>query len=180
MNTIPSPANALTNVPPLEQAIVRFIQELKYEDLDRPAHAGINRLMRDQLALQIGISRMPWSKQILQYAAAQQRPGRSRIMASQITMSAADAAFVNGSYGHGFEYDDAHGPSYSHPGSCVIPAALAIGEELGSTMQDVITAMVAGYEVYTRIGLLASPDLLQRGFHVTAWMPSPTATVSCE
>jgi 2-methylcitrate dehydratase PrpD len=165
LNTIPSPANALTNVPPLEQAIVRFIQELKYEDLDRPAHAGINRLMRDQLALQIGISRMPWSKQILQYAAAQQRPGRSRIMASQITMSAADAAFVNGSYGHGFEYDDAHGPSYSHPGSCVIPAALAIGEELGSTMQDVITAMVAGYEVYTRIGLLASPDLLQRGFH---------------
>ena len=62
------------------------------------------------------------------------------------------------SYGHGFEYDDAHGPSYSHPGSCVIPAALAIGEELGASLQEVIVAMVAGYEVYARIGLLAAPN----------------------
>lgn len=151
--------------PPLEQALVRFIQELRYEHLDAPAHAGVNRLMRDQLALQIGVSQMPWSEQLLRYATAQQRPGVSRVAASHLTMSAADAAFVNGSYGHGFEYDDAHGPSYSHPGSCVIPAALAIGEELGSTLEEVVTALVAGYEVYTRIGLLASPELLQRGYH---------------
>ncbi|MFF7055135.1 MmgE/PrpD family protein [Achromobacter spanius] len=153
------------NCPPLEQAVVHFIQELKYEHLDAPALAGVNRLMRDQLALQIGISQMPWSKQVLDYTLAQQRPGTSRVSASNHAMSAADAAFVNASYGHGFEYDDAHGPSYSHPGSCVIPAALAIGEELGSSLEDIITAMVAGYEVYTRIGLLASPDLLQRGYH---------------
>ncbi|MFT3814870.1 MAG: MmgE/PrpD family protein [Acidovorax sp.] len=153
------------NCPPLEQAVVRFIQELKYEHLDAPAHAGVNRLMRDQLALQIGISKMPWSEQLLKYATTQQRPGKSRVSASLLTMSAADAAFVNGSYGHGFEYDDAHGPSYSHPGSCVIPAALAIGEELGSSLEEVVTAMVAGYEVYARIGVLAAPELLQRGFH---------------
>src|SRR6185436_11167237 len=123
----------LANCPPLERAVVRFIQELRYAHLDDAARAGVNRLMRDQLALQVGISKMPWSKQLLNYATAQQRVGRSRVSASEQTMSAADAAFVNGSYGHGFEYDDAHGPSASHPGSCVIPAALAIGEELGST-----------------------------------------------
>jgi 2-methylcitrate dehydratase PrpD len=156
---------APANCPPLEHAVVRFIQDLKYEHLDATAHAGVNRLMRDQLALQIGISKMPWSEQLLEYATGQQRPGKSRVSASALTMSAADAAFVNASYGHGFEYDDAHGPSYSHPGSCVIPAALAIGEELGSSLEEVITAMVAGYEVYTRLGVLAAPDLLQRGYH---------------
>ncbi|KWF36102.1 MmgE/PrpD family protein [Burkholderia pseudomultivorans] len=159
------------NCPPLEQAVVRFIQEMKYEHLDARALAGVNRLMRDQIALQVGISKMPWSEQLLVYAKAGQRPGKSRVSASALTMSAADAAFVNGSYGHGFEYDDAHGPSYSHPGSCVIPAALAIGEELGASLEDVIVAMVAGYEVYTRIGLLAAPELLQRGYH-------PHATLS--
>lgn len=158
-------ATVPANCPPLEQAVVRFIQELKYEHLDDAAHAGVNRLMRDQIALQIGISKMPWSEQLLKYAVAQQRPGKSRVSASALTMSAADAAFVNGSYGHGFEYDDAHGPSYSHPGSCVIPAALAIGEELGSSLEEVVTAMVAGYEVYARLGVLAQPDLLQRGYH---------------
>jgi 2-methylcitrate dehydratase PrpD len=150
--------------PPLEQAVVRFVQELKFEHLTDTALAGVSRLMRDQLALQIGISQMPWSQQVLAYASAQQRPGRGRVAGSKLTMSAADAAFVNGAYGHGFEYDDAHGPSASHPGSCVIPAAFAIGEELGSSLEEVITALVAGYEVYTRIGVLAAPDLLKRGF----------------
>ena len=154
-----------TNCPPLEQSVVRFIQELTYQHIDAAAHAGVNRLMRDQLALQVGISQMPWSQQLLQYAKSQQRTGRSRVAASGEAMSAPDAAFVNGSYGHGFEYDDAHGPSASHPGSCVIPAALAIGEELGASLEDVVTALVAGYEVYTRIGVLAAPELLRRGYH---------------
>ena len=61
-------------------------------------------------------------------------------------MSAADAAFVNGSYGPRLRYDDAHGLSYSHPGSCVIPRRPGDRRELGSSLQDVITAMVAGYE----------------------------------
>lgn len=154
------------NCPALEQAVVRFIQDLTWDHLDETAHAGINRLLRDQLSLQIGTSQMPWSQQVLAYATAQQRPGRSRVAGSSLTVSAADAAFVNAAYGHGFEYDDAHGPSASHPGSCVIPAALAIGEELGSSLQEVITALVAGYEVYARIGVLAAPDLLKRG-----WQP---------
>ncbi|MFY2834625.1 MmgE/PrpD family protein [Achromobacter xylosoxidans] len=166
MSAVPDhPSSVPDNVPPLEAAVVRFIQELKYEDIDAQAHAGLGRLMRDQLALQVGISRLPWSRQLLEYATGQQRPGISRVTASAQAMSAQDAAFVNGSYGHGFEYDDAHGPSESHPGSCVIPAALAIGEELDASMEDVITAIVAGYEVYARIGVLASPDLLRRGFH---------------
>ncbi|MBC8745977.1 2-methylcitrate dehydratase PrpD [Paraburkholderia sp. WC7.3g] len=156
-----SPANC----PPLEHAVVRLVQELKFDHLNDAAHAGVSRLMRDQLALQIGTSRMPWSQKVLAFAGAQQRPGRSRVSASALALSAADAAFVNAAFGHGFEYDDAHGPSASHPGSCVVAAALAIGEELGSNIEEVITAIVAGYEVYTRIGVLAAPDLLKRGFH---------------
>ena len=155
----------LANCPALEQAIVQLIQQVSYDQLDDGAKAGLDRLLRDQLALEIGVSQMPWSRQLLEYAKVQARPGRSRVAASDCIMSATDAAFVNASYGHGFEYDDAHARSYSHPGSCVIPSALAIGQELESTLGEVLTAIVAGYEVYTRIGMLMAPELLQRGFH---------------
>ncbi len=154
-----------TNCPPLEQAVVDLVQQVTFEHLDDAAHAGVSRLVRDQLALQIGISQMPWSRQVLSLVSAQARKGRSRVVASELVVSAADAGFVNATYGHGFEYDDAHGASASHPGSCMIPAAFAIGEELGSTLGEVISAIVAGYEVYARIGMLAAPDLLRRGFH---------------
>ena len=53
---------------------MRLVQEMTYEHLDDAAHAGVNRLMRDQLALQIGISQVPWSRQVLAYAIAQAAP----------------------------------------------------------------------------------------------------------
>ncbi len=79
-------------------------------------------------------------------------------------IDAADAAYLNASYGHGFEYDDVAGNA--HPGCCVVPVAIAVGEEVGATLEQVLVAMVAGYETYVRIGRIGSPDLLNHG-----WQP---------
>ncbi|GAA4552911.1 MmgE/PrpD family protein [Amycolatopsis samaneae] len=149
----------------LETAAARLVTELTYDTIPADALAGARRLMQDQLALQVGSAALPWSKAILEVTRAAHVPGTAHVAASGDTMSAADAAFVNATYGHGFEYDDAHRASSSHPGSCVVSAALAVGEELGASMREVITGIVAGYEVYTRIGNLAAPELLERGFH---------------
>lgn len=151
--------------PPLERSIVEFIQDLNFDQLDASVKSAVSVLMRDQIAVQIGSSTMPWSKLVLSYVNQRSREGHSRITASNLQVSAIDAVYVNASYGHGFEYDDAHSESASHPGCCVVPVALAIGEELDASLEDVITAIVVGYEVYTRIGCLAAPDLLSRGFH---------------
>lgn len=157
-------SGAAEQCPPMELALVRFVCDLSYPQLSEATLAGVSTLMRDQIALQVGSSRLPWSKQILAFAEARALPGLSIIAGSRRTMSAIDAAFVNATYGHGFEYDDAHRQSASHPGSCVVSAAMAIGAEIGASMEEVIVAIVAGYEVYTRIGNLAAPDLLKRGF----------------
>ncbi len=151
-------------VPPLERALVRFIRALRYDDLPAEAIAAVSTLMRDQIALQIGGSQLPWSKQILDFARLRALPGSSVVAGSAVRMSAIDAAFVNAAYGHGFEYDDAHRESASHPGSCVVSAAMAIGQELDASMEQVIVALIAGYEAYTRIGNLAAPELLKMGF----------------
>ena len=42
-----------------------------------------------------------------------------------------EAALANGVMAHADETDDSHGPSQSHPGSAVVPAALAAGEQFG-------------------------------------------------
>lgn len=153
------------NLPPLEKAVARLVTDLCYDALPPEAIAGARQLMQDQLALQVGSASLPWSQALLALARRSHVPGKARIAATGERMSAGDAAFVNGSYGHGFEYDDAHRASSSHPGSCVVPAALAVGEEIGATMAQVIEGIVAGYEVYTRIGNLAAPQLLEKGWH---------------
>ncbi|KZB83131.1 MmgE/PrpD family protein [Amycolatopsis regifaucium] len=149
----------------LETAAARLVTELTYDRIPADALAGARRLLQDQLGLQVGSAALPWSQAILDVTRAAHVPGTAHVTATGDAMGAADAAFVNATFGHGFEYDDAHRASSSHPGSCVVSAALAVGEELGATLRDVVTAVVAGYEVYTRIGNLAAPELLERGFH---------------
>ncbi len=158
--------------PPLEQATVDFVQRFDATQIDSGVRAAVSRVMRDQLAVQIGCSQLPWSKQVLTYASANAAPGRSLVTASALRLNAADAAFVNSTYASGFEYDDTHLGSNSHPACCVVPAALAIGQEQGATLEDILPALVAGYEVYTRIGMLAAPELVKSGFQ-----PHPVLSV---
>jgi hypothetical protein len=80
--------------------------------------------------------------------------------------SIAQAALVNGTAGHAFELDDIHKESIVHPNSLACPVALAFAEADASlTGRDILTAIVAGYEVGTRVGNAATMALFLRGFH---------------
>jgi 2-methylcitrate dehydratase PrpD len=154
--------------PPLEAAVIRFIQEFDSTRITPEVRLAASRVLRDQFGSQVGNSRLPWSRQVLAYASARHVQGASHIITTAQTMSAIDAAFVNATLSHGFEYDEGHRESGSHPGVCVVPTAIAVGEETGATLEEVVTAFVMGYEVYARIGVLAAPDLIRRGFHPAA------------
>ncbi|HSV82134.1 MAG TPA: MmgE/PrpD family protein [Ramlibacter sp.] len=153
----------MSNAPlSLERAVAQLVVGFGSAQLDPASRAAAKSLIKDQLAIQIGAARLPWSRQVR--AARQLRPGKSTLVGEDTRVAAADAAYINATYGHGFEYDDFAGNA--HPGCCVVPTALAIGEEVGATLDQMLVAMVAGYEVYVRIGRLGSPDLLQAG-----WQP---------
>ena len=146
----------------LEQAVAEFVVGFASEHIDADARADVKALMSDQIGIQIGASQLPWSKQVRDFR--NPRPGAATIVGENFTASASDAAYLNATYGHGFEFDDFNGNA--HPGCCVVPTAIAIGEELGSSIEEVIVALVAGYETYVRIGWLCSPALLNAG-----WQP---------
>ena len=78
--------------------------------------------------------------------------GPSQVLVSRATTSPMFAAMVNAAASHFAEQDDVHNGSVFHPGSVVIPPALAVAQALGSSGRDLLTAIVAGYEVGIRIG----------------------------
>src|SRR5262245_25044590 len=83
-------------------------------------------------------------------------------------LPAANAAFANGMLCHGLDFDDTHADSVSHVSVVVCPAALATAEARGSSGAELLTAIVAGNEVVTRVGMAASGLFHARGFHPTA------------
>ena len=63
-----------------------------------------------------------------------------------------DAAHVNAVLSDAFASDDSDMRNTAHIGTCVTSAGMAIAERAGSTGQDLLTAMIAGYEAAGRIG----------------------------
>ena len=62
------------------------------------------------------------------------------------------AALHNGAISHVVEMDDVHRAAVIHPAVVVVPAALAVAEQIGATGRDFLTAVVVGYEVAIRVG----------------------------
>jgi 2-methylcitrate dehydratase PrpD len=95
--------------------------------------------------------------------------GESTVFGDSKTWTPAVAALLNGAFGHSLDFDDTHADSSLHPSAPVVPAAFAVGELLGASGRDVLTAIVAGYEVCCRLGNALDPTShYARGFHPTA------------
>ncbi len=77
------------------------------------------------------------------------------------------AAFANGVAAHCWDFDDTFPDSIVHPGSIVVPTALAVGEETGASGAEVLTAIAGGYEIAARLSRAAERRLHHRGFHAT-------------
>jgi len=54
---------------------------------------------------------------------------------------------INGIYAHSLDFDDTHRRASLHPGTTVIPTALALGESTGADGKTLTTAIVAGYDI---------------------------------
>ncbi|MER5771835.1 MmgE/PrpD family protein [Streptomyces sp. NPDC001985] len=84
------------------------------------------------------------------------------------------AALVNGTLAHTLDFDDTHLPSVLHPSASVVPAALAVAEEVGASGARLSAAVAAGIEICDRLGMASYlPELrnsvfFEKGQHATS------------
>jgi 2-methylcitrate dehydratase PrpD len=74
------------------------------------------------------------------------------------------AAFANGTLAEALDFQDSNMDVLTHNGTPIIPAALALGEALDARWSKVATAIIAGYEVHTRLLATLQPGHWYRGF----------------
>lgn len=104
----------------------------------------------------------------------------SPVFGTSLWARADDAALANGISGHGLELDDTHEASSSHPGVVVISAVTALAAELDSRWDDVLTAIVVGYDVMGGVGVfVGARETYARGFHPTAVSGAIGAAAAC-
>lgn len=84
------------------------------------------------------------------------------------TASAPGAALINGTLSHALDYDDTHFAHIGHPSVAVIPAVLALAEDVQADLDAVIDAATLGVEASILVGLWLGRDHYQVGYHQTA------------
>ena len=90
-----------------------------------------------------------------------------------------DAALVNGTAMHALDFDDVSAPMLGHPTAPVLPALLALGERLDSTLVELRLALVAGIEAEVRLAVALGTSHYAVGFHTTATTGAVGAAVAC-
>jgi len=105
----------------------------------------------DSLASMISGSELPPGQAAQRYIRAHGGKGAATIAGTLLTAAPGDAALANGMMAHADETDDSHNASRSHPGCSVVPAALAVGEELGIDGAHFLRAVTLGYDIGPRV-----------------------------
>jgi 2-methylcitrate dehydratase PrpD len=95
-------------------------------------------------------------------------PGRSRVFGSRIRTSALDATLVNGTAAHALDYDDFSSIMGGHHTVPLMPALLALGEELALPGWRIVLAYVAGVEVQVRLARALGFHHYDKGWHPTS------------
>jgi 2-methylcitrate dehydratase PrpD len=86
----------------------------------------------------------------------------------QRTLTAAGAAFVNGTAAHGEDFDDTFEGGPVHAGAVIVPAVLAACERHNPDGRMALTGIAVGTEVLCRLSLVTPKAVHKAGFHPTA------------
>ena len=159
-------AEAASLLPNATRDLARFAARLRFDDIPSPVIAHAKLCILDGLGVALFGAGLPWTGHVRDMAIAEGATPVAAFWGTASAGSIAQAALVNGTAGHAFEMDDIHKESIVHPNSLACPVAFAIaGNDRALNGRDVLTAIVAGYEVGTRVGNAATMALFLRGFH---------------
>jgi 2-methylcitrate dehydratase PrpD len=153
--------------------LARYMVEARERRLPPEVAREARHRILDTLAAMVSGSHMKPGEMAIRYARSQGGVAEATVLATDIRTSAVNAALANGMFAHADETDDFEPVTKAHPGSAVVPAALAMAEREGRSGAELVAAVTLGYDLCCRFLLALGPDLV-RGSHRSAEGTSST------
>jgi 2-methylcitrate dehydratase PrpD len=154
-----------------------FVSGLKLSDVPREGQAVAKTGFTDCFGVMIAGARDPVVTLVDREMAGADGEALARLIPGMEPRNVEDAALVNGVAAHVLDYDDV--TLDGHPSAVLVPAILAQGEALGSSGAEMLTAYVAGYEVWAELLIREPVPLHQKGWHPTAVRGTIAAAAAC-
>jgi len=151
------------------RTLAEYVAGLSYNTIPQEVISHIKLSFIDSLGCALFGSTLPWGKIITSFTSELGKGRGAIIWGDGAEVPPTSAPLANGTLIHSFELDDLHRVGVIHPGSEAIPAADALVRHARRIDgKQLITAVVAGYEVGCRVGMTGGAAQLRRGFHPSA------------
>jgi 2-methylcitrate dehydratase PrpD len=156
---------AAEDISPVMTALSNYMSEARNRELPDKVLQETKHHILDTIAAMVSGSDLPPGRLAIQFARAYGGEKISAVVASNILCGPIEAAFANGVLAHSDESDDDYTGGGAHPGAAVVPAALALGEQFGSSGMHYVRAVALGYDIGMRSFKALGPKMVLRDTH---------------
>ena len=136
-------------------------------DVPGEVRAAAARHLLDGVGTAIGGLRAGTVAAAVEVARGLGGPPEATLFGTTERIGAPAAALATGALVHALDFDDTHAGGLVHATAVVLPAAFAVGEQVGATGREVLDAAVVGYETVCRVAAAAPHGFHARGLHAT-------------
>ena len=132
--------------------LARLARRVRFDDLSESAVTAAKAVVLDTLGAILAGSRLGENQKLADLAIERSGNRTATVLGRARKTDPMFAALVNGTAGVALEVDEGNRWGGGHPSIHVLPAALAVAEELVADGTRFVEALIAGYEVCSRIG----------------------------
>ena len=158
----------MTNTPTIARQLADWATSVRVREVPENQRRLAALRLVDTIGLVFAGYDTPAAAAVYDMVITQGGRGESALIGAGKRVPATAAALAHGTVAHCRDFDDTFPDSVVHPGSVVVPVALALGEAHAAGFDRVLAAIVVGYEVSARLGAAAGRAFHAHGFHASS------------
>jgi 2-methylcitrate dehydratase PrpD len=136
------------------EQVTEFAADLRWSDVPPPVRRHVALLLLDCASVIEAGREAPATRIAADHASEAHGGDAATALYDGRRLSVPGAAWANGVLANVLDYDDGHRITKGHPGAMVIPAVLAVAEHVEASAEAFLEAVLVGYEVAIRAGIL--------------------------
>jgi 2-methylcitrate dehydratase PrpD len=152
---------------PVAVELAEWTCGLRAADLPEAVRRAVGRHVLDAVGTALAARRTDSAGPALSVAYALGGPPEARVVGGGPAIGAPAAALATGALVHALDFDDTHAGGLVHASAVVVPAVLAVGQQVGANAEELVAAAAVGYELICRIAAASPHGFHARGLHAT-------------
>ena len=166
---------AASDTKSVSERIVDCAAGLTADQIPPAVRARTEELLIDIAGLCVAARNTDYVKALI---ASVDRGGACSALGHGGEFSAEDAAMINGTAGHGEDFDDTFEGGPVHSSTVIVPAVLAACERFGRGGRAALMGMTVGIEAMCRLSMVIPKAIHKAGFHPTSVIGAMSATLA--